>query len=45
MALNANQRAKLEEHLATTANGACQLCGATDWEIDDRSLYVSDSPT
>ena len=45
MALNAQQRATLEAHMETTANGACQMCGATEWELDDRSLYLSDSPT
>jgi hypothetical protein len=45
MALNERQREALEDLLATKATGGCRMCGATDWAIDDRTLYVSDSPT
>jgi hypothetical protein len=45
MALNQTQREHLENHLETVATKACQMCGATDWEPDDRSLYLSDDPT
>ena len=44
MALNPQQRQTVANLLATRANGTCQMCGETAWELDDRFLYVSDDP-